>query len=42
MKEKLEVKNSELSKKLDASQNVVVEQKNKIEELESKVWMENP
>ena len=42
MKERLEVKNSELSKKLDASQNVVVEQKNKIEELESKVWMESP
>ena len=37
MKETLEEKNGELSKKLDTSENIVVDQKNKIEELESKV-----
>ena len=37
MKEKLELKNSELSKKLDTLLNDVIRQKSKIEELESKV-----
>ena len=37
MKETLEEKNGELSKKLDTSENIVVDQKNKIEKLESKV-----
>ena len=37
MKETLEEKNGELSKKLDTSENIVVNQKNKIDELEIKV-----